>query len=488
MLDVTSLRVHPPTAELAQPLASAPSRPEETAWAALPVLMAGTFMIVLDFFIVNVALPAIQIDLGASTSLIEWVVAGYGLTFAVLLITAGRIGDRIGRRRAFSLGLGLFTLASAVCGLAPTAELLVVARLVQGAAAALISPNVLAIVGTIYQGPERVRAITVYGMVMGVAAAGAQLLGGLLVQADVAGLGWRTVFLINLPVGLAALSLAPRRIPESRSPTRRLDLLGTLLVSAGLAALMLPLVEGRAQGWPVWTWLCLGAAPVLLGLFALQQRRLHRAGGDPLLDPTLFRERAFSAGLLTQLAFWGGQASFFLVLALYLQHGRGLDPLQAGLVFTILAGAYLVTSLQAPRLTLQFGRRLVAAGALTLALGHLLLLWSVLEIGTRGWIGLLGPGLVLVGAGMGLCITPLVSTILGVLDPQRAGAASGALSTVQQVGNALGVALTGLLFFGALGSGADYSAAFALSLAQLALLLVGVAGLSRLLPAGGARR
>ena len=487
MRNVTSLRIHPPTAELAQPLASAPPRPT-TAWAALPVLMAGTFVIVLDFFIVNVALPAIQSDLGASTSLIEWVVAGYGLTFAVLLITAGRLGDRIGRRRAFSLGLGLFTLASAICGLAPTAELLVVARLVQGAAAALISPNVLAIVGTIYHGPERVRAITVYGMVMGVAAAGAQLLGGLLIQADVAGLGWRTVFLINLPVGLAALVLAPRRIPESRSPGSRLDLLGTLLVSAGLAALMLPLVEGRAQGWPAWTWLCLAAAPLLLGLFALQQRRLHRAGGDPLLDPTLFRERAFSAGLLTQLTFWGGQASFFLVLALYLQHGRGLDPLQAGLVFTILAGAYLVTSLQAPRLTLRYGRRLVALGALTLALGDLLLLWSVLEIGTRGWIGLLAPGLVLVGAGMGLCITPLVSTILGVLDPRRAGAASGALSTVQQVGNALGVALTGLLFFGALGSGADYAAAFALSLAQLALLLVGVAGLSRLLPPGGARR
>jgi MFS family permease len=319
-------------------------------------------------------------------------------------------------------------------------------------------------------------------MVMGVAAASAQLIGGLLVQADLAGFGWRTVFLINLPVGLVALLLAPRCIPESRAAgTRRIDLLGTILVSSGLGAVVLPLVEGRQAGWPAWTWLSLAAAPVLLGAFVVWQRRLGQQGGDPLLELAMFRYRAFSAGLLTQLTFWCGQASFFLVLALYLQQGRGLDPLQAGLVFTILAAAYLVTSLQAPKLTLHYGRRLIASGALTLALGHVLLLLGTAEIGTGGWIGLLAPGLVLVGAGMGLCITPLVSTVLGSLDQQRAGAASGALSTVQQVGNALGVALTGLIFFGALGSG--YAVAFELSLAQLALLLVGVAALTRLLPA-----
>jgi MFS family permease len=162
-------------------------------WAALAVLMAGTFMLILDFFIVNVALPAMQADLHASTSAIEWVVAGYGLTFATCLITAGRVGDLIGRRKAFSIGLGLFTLTSLACGAAPDASVLIAARLLQGLAAALISPNVLAIIGVAYQGPERVRALTVYGMVMGFAAAGAQLIGGALVQADVAGLGWRTV-------------------------------------------------------------------------------------------------------------------------------------------------------------------------------------------------------------------------------------------------------------------------------------------------------
>jgi EmrB/QacA subfamily drug resistance transporter len=451
------------------------------SWGALSVLMAGTFMIVLDFFIVNVALPAMQADLRASASAIEWVVAGYGLTFATCLIIAGRIGDRIGRRRAFSLGLGLFTLSSLACGLAPDAPVLIVARLLQGLAAALISPNVLAIVGVVYRGPERVRAITVYGMVMGFAAASAQLIGGLLVQADLAGLGWRSVFLINLPVGLAALALAPAHVPESRAAGSRLDLLGTTLVTAGLAALLVPLVEGRQQGFPAWTWLSLAVAPIILGVLAAQQRRLGQTGGSPLLQPRLFRERTFTAGLVTQLALWSGQASFFLVLGLYLQQGRGLDPLQAGLVFTILAVAYLVTSLRAPTLTVRYGRRVIAVGALTLAAGHALLLAGTAFSAADAWIEWLLPGLLLVGAGMGLCITPLVTTVLSSVQPEHAGAASGVLSTVQQVGNALGVAVAGVLFFGALGTG-GYVFAFEVTLIEFVILLLGVACLSRLLP------
>jgi EmrB/QacA subfamily drug resistance transporter len=451
-------------------------------WAPLPVLMIGTFMIVLDFFIVNVALPAIQLDLGASASGVEWVVAGYGLTFATFLITGGRIGDQIGRRRTFSLGLALFTLASLVCGLAPTPATLVSARLVQGFAGALLSPNVLAIVGVVFTGAERVRAITVYGMVMGFAAAGAQLLGGLLIAADPGGLGWRSVFLINVPVGLLGLLLAAKLVPESRSPSASgLDIAGTLLLTTGLAAIVLPLIEGRQQGWPVWTWASLAGALPVLSIFVAHQRWLGRRGGAPLMDLALFRERAFTTGLITQLTFWCGQASFFLVFALYLQQGHGLDPLHAGLVFTVLAAAYLVTSLQAPALTLRHGRRLIRVGALTLAAGHALLVGAALLIGSSGPLVLLGPGLVLVGAGMGLCITPLVSTILGHMSPVRAGAVSGLLSTMQQLGNALGVAVTGVLFFGAVANG--YALAFEISVAQLGVLLVVVAWLTRLLPA-----
>jgi predicted MFS family arabinose efflux permease len=240
-------------------------------------------------------------------------------------------------------------------------------------------------------------------------------------------------------------------------------------------------VEGRQHGWPAWTWISLAVAPVLLGLFIAHQRRLADHGRSPLVDLSLFRARSFSAGLVTQLCFWAGQASFFVVLALYLQQGRGLRPLPAGLVFTILAAAYLVASAGAPALSARCGRRLIAVGAAVLACGHVLLVGAVLDIGVRGSLAMLVPGLLLVGAGMGLVLAPLAGTILQTLEPERAGAASGMLSTMQNVGNALGVAITGVIFFGALHGG--YAHAFELAVGELALLLVGVAALTRLLPA-----
>jgi EmrB/QacA subfamily drug resistance transporter len=444
--------------------------------------MAGTFMFVLDFFIVNVALPSMRADLRAGASTIEWVVAGYGLTLAVFLITAGRLADRVGRRRMFCLGLALFTLTSGACGVAPTSQALVAARLLQGLAAAVMAPCVLSIIGVIYTGEARVKALSVYGMVMGLAAVGGQLLGGALIGADLAGAGWRSCFLINLPIGMAALALAPLLIPESRAKQPRpIDPVGTVLVTVGLVAIVLPLVEGRQQDWPTWTWISLGLAPVVLGACLLQQRMLARRGGAPLLSFELLRERAYSGGLLTQLVFWCGQASFFLVLALYLQTGRGYGALDAGLVFTILAVAYLASSLRAPALTIRYGRRLVALGALTLAGGHGVLLAAVLDVGTGGSLLALVPGLLLIGAGMGLCITPLTSIVMSNLPVEQSGAASGALSTMQQLGNALGVAVTGGIFFGALHQG--YARALELSLAELGTLLLAVAALARVLPA-----
>ena len=455
---------------------------EATRWAALPVLLTGTFMVVLDFFIVNVALPSMQRELHAGTGAIEWVVAGFALTSAVFLITAARLGDRIGRRRTFSIGLGVFTLASAACGAAGSPTALVAARLAQGVGAALVMPNVLSIINVTYTGADLPRALGIYGLVMGLAAACGQLIGGGLIQADVAGSGWRACFLINVPVGVAALALAPRFVPESHSERRpRLDPLGTLLLTAGLAAVVLPLVEGRQHGWPVWTWISLGVAPLLLLAFAFHQRRLALGGGEPLLAPAMFRDRSFTAGLMTQLAFWCGQASFFLVLALYLQQGRGLSALDAGLVFTIMAVAYVAASAQAPALVMRFGRRLLAIGALVLASGHGLLLAAVAHIGVGGSIVQLFPGLVLIGAGMGLLLVPLTTTILSSVDTRHAGSASGAVTTVQNVGGALGVAITGVIFFGALHGG--YAHALELSLAELSALLLGVAVLTRLLPA-----
>jgi MFS family permease len=359
--------------------------------------------------------------------------------------------------------------------------LLIVARLLQGVGGALLLPNVLALINVLYTGDDRPRALSAYGMVMGVAAVGGQLIGGALVQADVAGLGWRSCFLINVPVGIAALALAPRLIPESRAPrASRLDLTGTLLITLGLTAIVLPLVEGRQHDWPLWTWLSLGAAPFLLGAFIAHQRRLAAHGGSPLLELSLFRRRSFSTGLLAQGVFWSGQASFFLVLGLYLQLGRGLSALDAGLVFTILAGSYLLTSFAAPALAVRDGRRTLAAGALTLAAGHALLLATIAEVGTGGSVAALVPGLLLIGAGMGLGITPLATIILSSIEPEHAGAASGALSTMQNVGNAIGVAVIGVLFFSTGPNG--FSHGFELSLAALAAILLSVAALTRLLP------
>lgn len=460
--------------------------PRAGSWLALPVLMAGTFLIVLDFFVVNVTIPALQRGLRASPSAIEWVVAGYGLTFAAFVVTAGRLGDRVGRRRAFSIGLGLFVVASVACGLAPSAPVLIGARLAQGLGAALISANVLSIVGVLYEGPRRVTAITVYGMVMGVAAAGGQLVGGLLIQADIVGTGWRSVFLVNAPVGLIAAAVAPRLVPESRSErARRVDATGMALATLGLGALVLPLIEGRQQGWPAWTWMSLGGAAIILGALAAHQRWLAGRGGEPLLDPALLGIATLRAGLLTQLLFWCGQAAIFLVLALYLQDGRGLDPLGSGLVFTVLAASYLAASLRAPALTARLGRNLIAVGALVLAGGDGVLFTAVSHQGTGGPVGFLVPGLVLIGVGQGLCITPLTATVLSHTDLQRAGAVSGALSTMQQVGNALGVAATGLVFFPALGAG--YATAFSRSLLQLGCLALVVAALTRSLPRPQAR-
>src|ERR1700722_5422116 len=234
-------------------------------WAPLAVILCGTFVYVLDFFVVNVALPSIQRGLAASPAAIEWIVAGYGLSSAAFLIPGGRLGAHYGRRKMFCAGIAVFTVASALCGAAPDAGFLIAARLAQGIGGAVMAPNVLSILGTTYSGPARVKAISVYGMVMGLAAVGGQLIGGLLISANVAGLGWRLIFWVNVPVGIAALALARRLVPESRAAESgtgsagRLALRGAALLTAALVAILLPLLDGRQQGWPAWSWACLAA-------------------------------------------------------------------------------------------------------------------------------------------------------------------------------------------------------------------------------------
>ncbi|HEY6891543.1 MAG TPA: MFS transporter [Solirubrobacter sp.] len=450
---------------------------------ALAVLMAATFIFVLDFFIVNVAIPATQSDLHASDGEIQLVVTGYAIALASCLIVGARLGDLIGRRRALMLGLALFTLASAVCGVAGDPTVLIAGRIVQGLGAALFSPQVLAIIGVTYAGEARVRAITLYGLVMGLAAASGQLIGGLLIHFDVFGLDWRSCYLVNLPVGVVALALAPRVVPESRGARRdRLDVGGAVLVAAALVAVVLPLAEGRERGWPLWTWVSLAAAAPLLAGFVAWQRRLAAGGGAPLLPPALFAKRAFVVGLVSTTVFYAGMASFFLVLAVYLQQGRGLDALSSGLVFTPLAVGYLAASIASEKLVPRLGKQALALGGVIRAASLGALALTVGAIGLGGDTGVLIPALLVDGIGMGLLTAPLVSTVLAGMATRDAGAATGVLSTATQVGNTLGVAVIGAVFYGALGPSGDFSGAFELAVTAIVGVSLAVAALVQLLP------
>ena len=451
---------------------------DRQGWAPLAVLLSGTCLVVLDFFIVNVALPSVQRDLHASSTTLEWLVAGYGLTFGGLLIAATRLGDRWGRRRMYASGVALFVLASAACGLATTSGALILARLVQGVGAAMLSPMVLALVGDVYEGPRRARALAAYSTAMGLAAACGQLLGGVLIRADIAGLGWRSVFLVNVPVGLATLAFVGRVLPKSRvANPAPVDLPELVLATGSLTAVMLPLLEGRADGWPWWTWACFALAAALLVALVRRGRVLAARGRRPLLDPEPFRSPGVAAGLLGQGILFAGMASYFLVLALYLQQGRGLGPLSSGLVFSILAVAYLVGTRLAPRLVGRGPGWTVVTGAALFTAGHLLLLVAVVLAGTGASVLWLAPGLAVSGLGMGLCLTALVGTVMAVVPPHHSGHVSGASSTVQQVANALGVALVGIAFFGLASHG--MAVAFAVSLACLCVSTVGVAVVGR---------
>jgi EmrB/QacA subfamily drug resistance transporter len=456
----------------------APGRLATTGWAPLFVMLAGTFVTFLDFFIVNVALPSLRTDLHAGTAAVSLVAAGYGLTFAAGMITGGRLGDLYGRRRMFTLGLALFTLTSLACGLAPTAGALITARLLQGAAGALLTPQVLAILGTVYADSRRNTAFAAYGFAMGIAAVLGQLIGGALIQADVAGLGWRAIFLINVPVGLATLPLAGRLVPESRGAAARLDLVGMVLGTGTVTALVLPLVEGREHGWPLWTWLSLAAAPILAGCFVAYQRRRAGRGQAPLVDLILFRVRTFAVGSIMALTFSLVPPSFFFVLALFLQEGRGYDALFSGVVFTTVGAGYFAAMFAATVLTGRLGHRVLAVGAVLVAAGCALLAATAHAHSAVD----LAPGLAVTGFGIGLVLVPLASTVLAGIDQRHAGSAAGVLATAQQVGGALGVSVIGVVFFGA----GTIDHAFVVSLWVLAGLTTVTAVLTQFLrPRGG---
>src|ERR1700760_4021385 len=420
-------------------------------WAPLAVMLIGTFMIVLDFFIVNVAIPSMQRHLQASAAGVEWVITAYGLTYGVGLITGGRLGDRDGRRRMFALGLIIFPLASLACGLATNVEVLNVSRAIQGLGAAIAGPQTLAMIGVTYAGRQRVTAITAYGVSLGLAAVLGQLFGGAIIRADVLGLDWRSCFLVNLPVGVVALAAARRVLTESRGPAGdRIDLVGTILVTAGVIAGILTLGEGSQAQWPAWSWALLAAAgPILAGFFTHQAWR-RRHGKTPLVDLSVLANRTVSAGLVATGVFYAAMASFFVVLALYLQEGRGLSALGSGAVFIMVGVGYLAASMVGPAMTARLGRQWPALGGVVMAAGYVAL--AVVSGSSAGTPLLLLP-LLVAGIGMGMLTAPLTGIVLAQVAPEQAGTVSGLQSTVVQLGNSIGVAVVGVVFFGALNGG-----------------------------------
>ncbi|WP_131736811.1 MFS transporter [Actinomadura roseirufa] len=439
-------------------------------WGALALVMVGTFLTVLDYFITNVAIPTIETDLDASHAQTQLVVIGYGVTFTAGMITGGRLGDLYGRRRLFTLGMLGFTIASALCAVAQSADTLVAFRVLQGGAASLMVPQVLGILGVVYTGAARARAFVVYGLVIGIAGVFGQVIGGALISVDVAGLDWRSIFLINVPVGAVALALIPRVIPESRSPEGgRLDLVGAVLATATLAAIVYSLVQGQERDWPLWSWLLLAAAVPLGAVFIAHQRRRTRQGLSPLIDLELFRSRAFSVGLVGMLTYFLAMGSFFFLLALYLQQGRSLSPIEAGVVFLTLGAGYFGSSLLSMKLAARLGHRLYAAGPLTLAAGYALTGLTASWLGTEGHISWIIAPLIISGVGMGMTTGPLTGAVLAGAAPEHAAAASGVTNTVQEGGVAIGVAIVGAVFFPALGNAApdDYPHAFGVGLIPL---------------------
>ncbi|MFF0750535.1 MFS transporter [Streptomyces sp. NPDC004267] len=433
---------------------AAAARAGALPWTTIAVILSALFMAVLDSFIVVVADPAIEVDLHASAGDVQWILAGYQLSYAVFIITATRLADLYGRKRIFLLGVALFTLASAACALAPTAGGLIAARVAQGLGAAMMVPQVFAYVTVLVPAARRHSVYGALGIAMGMATIGGQLVGGLLIGADLFDSGWRLVFWVNVPIGTALFALALRHVPTTPSAAARgLDLPGVLVLSSALFLLVLPLIQGREAGWPRWVWACFAGSAVAFGVFVAVERRLERRGGDPLVPLTLFRQRSFSLGIVLVLALYALIYSYYLALSVTMQQGLGMSALGAGLVHAPAAGAFFVFSLVASRTIPRYGRRVLEIGAVLLASGYLatgLLLVS----GPRITPLLVIPTLVLQSVGGGLVITPALNTVLSHVRPESAGVASGVLSTAQQCGGALGVAAIGAVFFGSLRHGA----------------------------------
>ena len=431
--------------------------PDPRRWRVLVVSLAAGFLVLLDVSIVNVALPSIRTGLAADESALQWVVSGYALAFGLLLVPAGRLGDAYGRRPALLGSLAVFTLASVACGLAPDAESLVVARLVQGAAGGVLLPQNSGLIQQLFRGAERGRAFGALGAVIGISTAVGPLLGGLLLAVTGPEHGWRAVFFVNLPVGIVTLLLAARLVPRTaRRPGRQdLDPVGVVLLGAGVLCLLLPLIERRTPA------ALFGVAAVLLVAFVAWERRYARRGGVPMVDLALFRRRSYALGAGVGLLYFAGFTGVFFTYALYVQEGLHHSALASGLAVTPFAVGSAVTSFVGGRVVARAGRPLVAGGLVLVVVGLAGTWGAASAVPGDGVEWATALPLLVAGIGSGFVISPNQTLTLAEVPVERAGSAGGVLQVGQRIGAAAGIALTGSVFFGAVAATrGDFGLAF----------------------------
>jgi EmrB/QacA subfamily drug resistance transporter len=442
--------------------------------AILAVLLLGQFMAILDVSIVNVAASTLRTDLDASGAGLQLGIAGYTISYAVLLITGARLGDRIGHGRAFRAGLSVFTLASLLCGLAPSIGTLIAFRLVQGVGAALMMPQIMSLIQRTFEGVDRARALSLYSAVIACGAVVGQVLGGVVVSADLFGTSWRPVFLVNVPIGLVLLVLARRHLPANRGErSRSLDPAGVVTLSAAVLLLVLPLVLGHEEDWPAWCFVSLAAGFLALGLFVAVERRVAARGGAPLIAGRVLRAPGLlvgAAALFVSMINYGG---FLFAMALHLQSGLGQSAAHAGLGFAPMAIGFAITGLTWRMLPqrVQHGP-MIPAGLVVAALGYLALA-PILSGGRSGGLGM-AADLFVVGLALGIAFSPMLTVALTHVPLADAADASGVLVTVFQLGQVLGVATLGTVYLSAQEGPGAAESAHALTVTLVALAVSAV--------------